>query len=424
MPSLQFPSTFLFGAATSSHQVEGGNRANDWWAWEEAGRVGERSGAACDHWHRFAEDFELAHGLGHNAHRFSLEWSRLEPQPGVWDERAFDHYRDVLEAQRHKGLEPILTLNHFTLPQWAARQGGWLSEAVIARFDALAREAARRYGELVRFWITLNEPMVYAYKSYLEGTWPPGERNFELARKVVRGLLFAHVRAYVGLHEEARRLGRSAPRVGVAHHVISFFPCRPWSPFDHFAAWARRQLATWYFLTSCQTGRIAAGLAREKLPAKRALDFVGVNYYSRDFVHFDGWGMPRMMGRVCSLEHHRGAGPRNDMDWEIYPQGLYLELKRLARLGLPLMVTENGICTQQDAVRTEFIRSHVAAVGRAVAEGVPVIGYLYWSLLDNFEWADGFGPRFGLVDVEYKTQRRAVRPSALAFAQLASTRTV
>ncbi len=419
MPSQPFPRDFLFGAAMSSHQVEGANALNDWWAWEEAGRVAERSGSACDHWHRFREDFELAAGLGHNAHRFSLEWSRLEPEAGVWDDRAFDHYREVLEALRHKGLEPIVTLNHFTLPQWAASQGGWMSEAVITRFDAFAREAARRFGELARYWITVNEPMVYAYKSYVEGTWPPGTRDFEAARKVVRGQLFAHARAYVGLHEEARRLGRAAPRVSLAHHVITFAPCRAVSPLDHFAVWARRSLATWFFLKSCWTGQVAfPGAPTETLPAPRTLDFVGVNYYSRDFIHFDGVRIPQSIGKVCTQEHHRDAGPRNDMGWEIYPQGLYLELKRLASLGLPLMVTENGICTGKDEVRAEFIKTHLAAVRRAMAEGVPVLGYLYWSLLDNFEWADGFGPRFGLVEVDYKTQRRTVRESARVFAEI------
>ena len=421
--TLLFPKDFLWGSAISAHQTEGNNRFNDWWAWEEAGRVKEHSGLACDHYSRFEEDLTLAQRLNHRAFRFSLEWSRIEPTEGERNEEALMHYRKVLESIRSRRMEPIVTLHHFTNPQWLAKKGGWVFPVVCTAFERFARKAMETYGDLVTYWITLNEPLVYVYQGYVAGVWPPGEHSFERALSVIRHQIISHGIAYRTLHEVAAARGWPRPKVGIAQNMIIFVPCTGRSPYDRFSAWLRHTFFNRLFLQALHTGRlIYPGLFFERQPiAKGTLDFVGVNYYTRDFVHFDGFHLPGFFGGVCSLPHHARSGERNDVGWEIYPAGLYQCLKEVAFLKVPILVSENGICTQKDAERWSFIRSHLAQVWKALQEGIPVFGYLYWSLLDNFEWAEGFGPRFGLVEVNYASGERSVRESAERYAEVCAT---
>ena len=229
MSEFVFPSGFLWGAATSSHQVEGHNTNNDWWAWEQAGRVKEFSGVACDQYRRFESDFDLAQQLGHNAHRFSVEWSRIEPREGEFDEAALAHYRAVVLALRQRGLEPVITLHHFTTPLWLAQKGGWTNPIVVERFSRFARRVVEALGNQVRYWLTINEPMVYMVMHYLDGVGPPGEQNLSMAWRVLEHLTRAHIGAYRAIHEVARAHNRAA-QVGVAQHLQPFLPCRPWWP--------------------------------------------------------------------------------------------------------------------------------------------------------------------------------------------------
>ena len=424
MTQFTFPKGFLWGCATSAHQVEGNNTNNDWWAWEQEGRVPEKSGEACRHFELYEKDFDLAKLLGHNAHRFSIEWSRVEPRAGEWDESALSHYRAVLESLRARGIEPIVTLHHFTNPLWLAQKGGWENPQTIQFFERYVRRMTQEFAPLVRYWNTLNEPMVYVYKGYHEGSWPPGEKSIPKAIQVVRHLAHAHVHAYRVIHEESTRKGVEA-KVSLAHHTLIFSPCHSHSLPDRFSSWLRYQLFNFSLLDAFQSGWLFfPGIFTERLPAKRSLDYIGVNYYTRDFVEFQGLGIPAIFGRVCTLLHHRRKYPRNQMGWEIYPQGLCQLFHRLKRYRLPILVTENGICVERDEQRDEFIYSHLASLAQAVKEGAPVMGYLYWSLLDNFEWAEGFVPRFGLIEVDYKTQERKVRPSALKMAELIRAGTI
>ena len=172
-----FPKDFLWGAGTSSHQVEGNNTNNDWWQWEQHMPLKMRSGQACDEWNRFEDDFKLAQTLGLNAYRFSLEWSRIEPAPGEFDTLALDHYREMILSLKLKGIEPIVTLNHFTIPLWLVDQGGWLSKKSPEIFAQYVQKATEFLGSDIHYWITLNEPAVYTYKSYMIGQWPPGEKQ-------------------------------------------------------------------------------------------------------------------------------------------------------------------------------------------------------------------------------------------------------
>lgn len=423
MPVIRFPEKFLWGSATSSHQVEGNNTFNDWWEFETKGRVKEKSGEACQHYQQFNDDFKIARSLNHNAYRFSIEWSRVEPKEGQWSESALLHYQEVIQSLREKGLEPIVTLHHFTNPLWLSRRGGWENGAVIELFSRYVRYIVDFFGKEVRYWVTLNEPLVYVYQGYIAGVWPPGVKNFEKALRVIRHQLLAHARAYRIIHTVTKHNGWPRPFVGFAKNYITFYPCSSRSLADRFSRWVRHTFFNRLYLKALTTGRLFyPGLYFEKHPElEKTLDFVGLNYYTRDFVHFGGLSLPEVFGNVCSLEHHASVGPRNSLGWEVYPDGMYEAIHEVNRYRLPILITENGICTNKDEERWSYIRSHLFQLHRAMEEGVPIWGYLYWSLLDNFEWAEGFQPRFGLVGVDYQTQRRIIRESAKKYAEVCQT---
>jgi len=403
----RFPSGFLWGAATSSHQVEGNNVANDWWEFEQAGRLPYRSGEACRHWDLYEQDFELARSLGHNAHRFSIEWSRVEPAEGRWSEEAIAHYRAVVAALLRRGIEPVVTLHHFTHPAWFARRGGWLGRDAAASF---ARYAERMAAELpgVRYWLTLNEPTVWTRLAYMVGEWPPCVRGaWPKAVRVLWSQARAHVVAYQALHASA-----PAARVGLAHNVPCIQPCDPRRRRDRLAARARDLLLNDAFLYII--GALPAGGRR----GGRHLDFLGINYYTRSVVRGGTRGRALVLGDECTAGHHPDHGPLSDIGFEVYPAGLLAVLQKFSTLRRPLLVTENGIATTDEALRTVFVHEHLVALGEAVRRGLDVIGYLYWSLIDNFEWALGTTPRYGLTAVDYRTQARVPRPAAELYARV------
>lgn len=409
-----FPENFIWGAATSAHQVEGNNRANDWWQWEQNGHT-EPSGRACGHYDLFREDIKLARKLDHNAHRFGLEWSRLESAPGVWVKAEWDHYKSVLQAMRDAGLRPVLTLNHFTLPLWISSEGGWLNEKTSYRFGIFCEKAVTELAEWDPLWITINEPNILAMLCYHRGIWPPCEKNIRHALEALANLLKAHVLGYEAIKS---RLGDKA-KVGLAKAVTAFHPCRNHSVLDRFTAHRCNKFHNHAFLRCALEGRIRLPMVkRETLPLRETLDFIGVNYYFRQFVRPGNLLKNPPSFRVCPPDRHKDAGPITDMGWEVYPPGLYEVLQSLKRYGLPLMITENGIATRDDTQRISYIRTHLKALQKALSEGVPVMGYLHWSLLDNFEWAEGFTKKFGLVEVEPESLKRIPRPSAIWMSEV------
>jgi beta-glucosidase len=416
-----FPETFLWGAATSAHQVEGGNTNNDWSAWEEGGHVLVAAGAACDHYHRFREDFDLARDLLHNAHRFSLEWSRIEPEEGRFSDEGIQHYRDVIEALHARGIEPVVTIHHYTLPRWLAAKGGWESSEIERHFVRYVETVTRLYGDRVRWWITLNEPVVQVFKGWVIGQWPPGRTgDYPRAMQVIRRMLRAHVLAYHAIHER-----RPDAMVSVAKHCLAFTPNHPRNPFDQASTWFRDFLFNQLFIEALHTGRLALpGQFFERLPFGRTLDFIGINYYTRDFVRNTGFSLPGFVGLSGTLEIERRIGKRNDLGWEVYPEGLGHFLRSFRRFRLPLLITENGIPTTDEDDRWGFIYMHLWQVMRAMAAGIPVVGYLYWSLLDNYEWVDGYRARFGLIGVKFPSQDRIVRPSARWLAEVIENRSL
>ena len=421
MSDIVFPENFLWGAATSAHQVEGNNSHSDWWAWEQAGRVRESSGLACDHYRRFAQDFDLAVTLGHKAHRFSIEWSRIEPAQDEWKDEELLHYTQVVQALRSRNLEPIVTLHHFTTPQWLAAQGGWVNPKAVDRFARFTQRVVEALGGLVRYWITINEPMVYVNMHYIEGVGPPGAHSLKRALRVTEHLIRAHAAAYPILH--AKRSGALAPQVGIAKHLPVFVPCRARWFMDRWVTTYSDRVFNAAFLEALMEGCwFVPGIARWKIPeARGTLDFLGVNYYGRQFIRF-GPRPGKWLGTSCDLGHHpREVTERTSMGWDVHPPSFLSTLLRAGRLGLPVLVTENGTYMVDDEKRWSFIVRHLEAMIQAMQQGTKIIGYCYWSLIDNFEWAKGFGPRFGLVEVDYATQQRRVRPSGWRFAEVCRT---
>lgn len=410
--TLRFPERFLWGAATSAHQVEGGNTLNDWWRFEHVAgtiRGGVGSGAACRHFERFDEDFTLAEGDGHNAHRLSFEWSRLEPRPGRHDPAAVAHYHDVLGSLRRHGLSPVVTLHHFTNPLWIADAGGWESAATVEAFERFARFCAREYGAEVDWWCTVNEPEVFAFRGWSEGIWPPAVRDNSRALAVIANQLEAHGRAYRAIHAEdhtdADGDGRAA-RVGFAKHYVQLEPLRAWHPLDRLQAHFENRVFNDAVLRAAVDGVVDLSIpgatpVRRVVPVlKGALDWIGLNYYTR-------W-------RVRSLSpvpHVAAEGaPRNDLGWEVWPEGFARAIAACAAAtGHPVLVTENGFADERDVFRPGAIVDFVEAMHHAMAGEVRVLGYLHWSLLDNFEWADGFHGRFGLYSVDFADAARPRR---------------
>ncbi len=413
--NFKFPKGFLWGGSTSSHQVEGHCVDNDWWAWETSGKVAEPSGAAADHYRRFREDFDLARQMHHNAYRFSLEWSRIEPLEGRFDADGLAHYREVIEALHERGMEPVVTIFHYTLPNWLAQKGGLEHPEFERYFERFVARIVAEYGARVKWWLTFNEPVVQVFKGWIIGQWPPGKtQDFMGGLKVVRTMLRCHVRAYHLIHEQ-----RSDAMVSVAKHALALTPCNPKSRRDRLSVWARTYLFNHLFLDALHSGALRVpGLFWERLPQRRTLDYIGLNYYTRDFVQNTGLSLPGLVGNICTLEHHQHIGKRNDLGWEVYPEGLAHFLRVYARYQLPILITENGLPASNDEDRWTFLYLHLWQVARAVSDGIPVAGYLHWSLLDNYEWADGFRARFGLIAVDYATQARTIRSSGLKMAEI------
>jgi beta-glucosidase len=403
---LKFPTGFLWGAATSAHQVEG-NNINDWTEWEEANadrlardtgkkwapwqqeqfpemfeRSNYISGRACDHYNRYEQDFNIAKTLGHNAHRFSIEWSRIEPEEGIFDEVAIEHYRQVLKALRARGLEPFVTIWHWTNPLWIRDIGGWKNKKTIDYFARYAEKITQSFKD-INYWITVNEPNIYAGFGYISGNQPPAMRNYAKGLKVFYNLLAAHRQAYTIIHKH-----NQAAKVGLASSVIYFE-----SKNNFFINKIGGFIASFFW--NYYTFRKIRGFN----------DFIGCNYYARNLIGFGRRKKPEEI---------------NDLGWGILPKGIYNVLKKFKRYNLPIYITENGIADARDQKRAAYIREHLSYINKAIQEGVNIRGYLYWSLLDNFEFVDmrGFWPRFGLVEVDYKTLERKIRPSALDYAEI------
>jgi beta-glucosidase len=377
---------FLWGCATSAHQVEGNNVASDWWEWEQTrpDLCAEPSGDACDHYHLYGQDMAILRALGFNCYRFSVEWARIEPEKGLVSRAALDHYKRMLDEAHRLGLVTILTLHHFTSPRWATRAGGFTDIGVKDAFKRYLELVARELGGMSEYFTPINEPNIVALAGYRMGTFPPGKATKEDRRAATAAFCELH-----GFARDAIKASNPAARVGLSLSMTDYQPMPG---------------------AEDRVARIREIMEDVYLASARGDDFIGVQCYTRDRVPPSG---------VLPPDPER---PLTEMGYETYPEALGACIRRAhAATGLPVLVTENGIAPvgDDDEVRIAFVRRALAEVARAIQEGLPVWGYVYWSLLDNFEWNLGYRPRFGLVAVDRSSQRRVIKRSAVELGAIA-----
>lgn len=416
---LRFPPGFLWGTASSAHQVEGNNTGNQWWEAEQRpGAIwhGDKSGLACNWWQDAEADFDRMQALGLNAHRLSVEWSRIEPRPGEFDTAAIDRYRALLDGLRRRGIEPMVCLHHFSNPTWLQRAGSWERPEVVERFQSFVRYTVAALRDLNTMWLTINEPQIYVNHCYLEGIFPPHQRNAILALRVYRHMALAHGAAYQAIHA----LQPNA-FVGNASALRAFAPLREESGGDAFAARVYRYMGDEIWFRAITEGRLwpPLGYGEQHPPLRDSFDFVGINYYTRTLLRFT----PNPLALFGTRAHLPGAelsDSGRDGPYSYYaPDGLYQLCRELSSLGKPLYITENGLPDSDDDQRPRWLLGHLAALHRALRAGCDVRGYYHWTFTDNFEWAEGWGLRFGLVAVDPFTQERTPRPSAHLYGQIA-----
>ncbi len=392
---LKFPEGFLWGAATAAHQIEGNNINSDWWAWENSikrhnqliaqGKEPKEfaSGLACDSYNRYDEDFALAQHLNHNAHRLSIEWARIEPRENYFDEKELDHYEKVLQSAKFHGLTTFVTLHHYTNPLWFAKKGGFVKKQNISYFYRFACRAVLRLSEYVDFWLTFNEPEVYSNLGFLRGRYPPQIKSIRATFSVLKNIIKAHNLVCEFIHRQTRQ------SVSMAYHLSDL---QPTGRLSHLTSGLAHYIANEYTL-------------RRTI---ESCDFIGVNYYFHHHVGFFG-----------KRRHSYSSHEITDVGWGIHPEGLERVLLNLRRYHKPIYVMESGIADAKDTKREKFIKDHLYYLHRAVQQEADVRSYLYWSLIDNFEWDQGFAPRFGLIEIDRQDLlRRRVRYSAIKYAEI------
>lgn len=413
--TFHFPRGFLWGTATSSYQVEGKNHNNNWYSWEQQpGRIlnGHTAGMACDWWGgRWREDFDRAAESGQNAHRLSIEWSRIQPAPGRWDEHALDHYRQIAQGLQERSLLPMVTLHHFTDPLWLTEQGGWEREMVVDVFNAYVEKVVQALKGYVRYWVPINEPNVYAINGYVLGDFPPGRHNLDVAIRVIANMVRAHAAAYETIHHL-----QPEAQVGTAINYRDFLPAKTWSPFDRWVTNITYRSFNTAFLDALATGKFRMAFQRQNIPAAKGRhDFVGVNYYTREYISFS-----LMNGdQLFSKRFYRPDAELSETGFFANePLGFYRSLENATQYGLPIFVTENGVEDKEDQLRPRYLVEHVHQLWRAVNFNWPIKGYFHWSLVDNFEWERGWTQRFGLWELDPATQTRRKRASAALFQEI------
>lgn len=407
---------FMLGTATASTQIEGGDTGNTWYKWCEEGHILDSSSCinACDHWNRVEQDIEILKSLNVQTYRMSLEWSRIEPSPGKFSIEAIEHYRWEIQQLVDNNIAPLVTLHHFSEPQWFQDMGGWLKPENSCLFIEYVRRVVESLGDLVSDWVTFNEPNVYTNMGYGIGIFPPGRKNPLEALLVMAEIINTHIELYHLIHKiRSERDFPGKTRVGAAMHIRVF---HGHSCFGKMIAAIVDYLFHELFMVGMTTGILLPPLVYKGYKHNKGVyaDFLGINYYTRNIVEF-----------ALDPNHYfykfvndRNLG-KTDNGWDIYPEGIYRVCKKYySRYRLPVFITENGISDRNDDKRPEFIASHLACLSRAIKEGVQVERYYYWTTMDNFEWLEGETTDFGLYDCNFGNQERTPRKSAWLYSQI------
>lgn len=408
MDAGRFPAGFLWGTASAAYQVEGDNRNSDWWEFEQdPGRIanGDSAAVACDHYHRYRDDFRLLRELNQNAHRLSIEWSRIEPAEGEFDSRQIRHYRDVLGELREQGIEPMVTLHHFTSPLWFAHKGGWSANGAAYGFLPFVHKVVDELGDLIRLWCTINEPGIYGANGWITGEFPPG-RHGDLAGmyRVTSNMRRAHELAYAAI----KRKWPDAS-VGLSHHKFLFMPA---------SSKRRDRLAAQTAQAVVDRWPVAPGQFRRIVEA--SCDYIGIAHYWGQMCAFD----PSRPKEQFIRRFNVPDVPVTDMGWSADPAWMRTVLNELRGIGKPVYVTENGLASNDDGWRQRYLTQILDNVRLAIEDGVDVRGYFHWTNMDNFEWARGYSMRFGLIAVDRKTLERTIKPSGRLYGRIAAANAV
>jgi beta-glucosidase len=408
---MTFPTDFRWGTATAAHQVEGNNTNNDWWQWEQqsgAILLGHQSGKASDWWENAEQDLDAAAEMGTNAHRLSLEWSRIEPEPSVFDENAIARYRQILQAMHDRGIEPMVTLHHFSNPIWLLEKGAWETSLVVEFFQRFVTKVVDALGDLIPKWVTINEPMVYLYMRYLDKKFPPPPKTgLRALRKAFRHLLMAHAVAYHAVKDKYPKA-----EVGVAKNNVIFEP-----QSNNLLSVRWNNYVSWLFndawMDCLKSGSVSRPFGGGKIEGLAdSFDFIGLNYYTRFYTKFPPFG-----GFIAE-EWKEGAVVSDGNYGEVYSAGIFQTIQKYYRAGKPIYITENGVPDADDDIRPSYIVSHLREVWRAISYNYPVMGYYHWSLVDNFEWDRGWTQRFGLIALDPETQERTMRDSGKLYGEI------
>ncbi|MDR1642975.1 MAG: beta-glucosidase [Clostridiales bacterium] len=433
-----FSEGFIWGAASAAHQVEGAydedGKGLGIWDALSAGHVkhGENGNVACDHYHRFKEDIALMKEIGIKAYRFSVSWPRIVPEPGKVNEKGLQFYKELVQELKEAGIEPMCTLFHWNLPMWLHELGGWRYEGISDAFAEYAKIVVEALSDKVEKWMTLNEPTCFIGLGYGIGVHAPFEKGIEKPQdemkadiaSLSKNALLAHGKAAKAIRENAVL----PPKIGIAFNGALAAPVSD-RPEDIEAARAATSPENSFFgnvswwADPSILGKLPPLLEKVTTPEELAviyqpLDFFGYNCYNTSNYEDRGGINPAVYPGM----------PRTAMDWPITPDALYWAAKLFhERYGLPILITENGMANidfvmsdgkVHDPQRIEYLKGYIGGLQKAAEEGVPVLGYLYWSILDNFEWAEGYDKRFGLIHVDYRTQKRVRKDSSYWYSDV------
>ena len=425
---MAFSKDFLWGAASAAAQVEG--------AWNEDGRTpsiwdvaethikdGQTCHVACDHYHRYKEDVALMKELGLKSYRFSVSWSRIIPEKGMVNSQGVAFYKNLVAELKAAGIEPLVTLFHWDLPLWVQKEGGWKSKKTVGYFKEYVKVVVDVLSEDVTYWLTINEPQMFGFMGNILGTMAPFKKGFLFMKKIIGIILLAHGEAV----SVVRKNAKTPPKIGFASAAAAYVPIDETpeniekarsNTFDSNPGLFSNTMWCDPILLGQLDKRMKGALNAEELKiVSQPLDFVGVNVYQPMNKDFKDETTAVMTEKKRTM-----------MDWIIDGRCLYWTIRFYhERYHLPVMVTENGMANPDevtadgkvhDDLRIEFIREYLQNVMRAVDEGIPVTGYQHWSIMDNFEWCEGYGPRFGLIHVDYTTQKRTIKDSAYFYAEI------
>jgi len=408
--NIAFPNDFIWGFSSSGHQFEGNSTNNTWSKWEEGNfpdgtpHVKDRSGIACDHWNRYKEDIQLLKKTGAKSFKFSVEWSKIEPQEGVYDQAALTHYEDLCKELVNNGIKPVLTIHHYTDPLWFMNKGGFEKAENIRHYVEYSKKLFERLHPYVFLWITFTSPSAYATKGYLHGMVPPGKRDMQLMAEVLKNILEGHVQVY-----EALKPINPSSQIAFSKNIYQLEPWNYYNPIDRIASMIGNYITNKSIYNFFTTGIFKlyipgkANVYHENKKAPKSLDFIALNYYSHAYMNF------------FNLMYHPEERKTQNPMYTLYPEGMYRAIKEIHKkiskpLGIPIYIVENGVATDDDAMRREQSQRYLYAISKAIKDGCDVRSYIHWALLDNYEWGCYSTKNYGAYKVDFTTQERTLKP--------------